>query len=251
MLHDVLTNVLLAIGIIVGGTTLLDMLLGPATKSFIAHATIKTWSVLDDLRRIRFVPVLRTEDAVFRMSLVCAMVNLWVYMNLAEKLARNVPVVLGFAIIVLSMSFFFMFAKGVAQVLIPVLLRPRRAYMILISSTFMLVIGSIITALATGWLASAIDGSFSYNWNEIAPYYEPTLITKVLIVISVIVGMLSNIILITGGMVVVPVLLSVVLSGMLAVSEFVLRRIAESSKGPMLAIGGFCGAVASLLKVFA
>jgi hypothetical protein len=204
MLHDVLSNALLAIGVIVGGTTLLDMLLGPLIKSSIANATIKTWSYLNDLRRIKFLPFLKTENAVFRMSMICVLVNVLIYKDIPELFFQE-TLVLFFITAPLFFAFLYVFTQSVAQILIPVLLKPASGYLILLWSLLILVISGLITLFLTTLLTSAINRTLSYQWDIFAPHYEPTLITKIVIVIGILIGFLSNIVLVAGASVVGPV----------------------------------------------
>ena len=61
----------------------------------------------------------------------------------------------------------------------------------------------------------------------------------------------STILFTTWAALFVPFVLAYLLSPILFISEFVVRRIAEYPKGPLLALSAFFGAVAALLKSFA
>ena len=167
MLHDALANALLAIGVVVGGTTLLDMLLGEATKTFIATATVKTWSYLDDLRRIKFISILRTEAAVFRISMLCVVVNIFILRNPIEDMLlrstsggspsdtlHNPPLFYGMI---------YVCTLNAAQTIIPVLLRRQSVVVIIITSVSLLLISGIVSLYLISVITSAINLSKRYQ----------------------------------------------------------------------------------------
>ena len=82
-------------------------------------------------------------------------------------------------------------------------------------------------------------------------WYEPSFITFGQATALVIVVILSTIISVVWVFLFVPLIAGYLLSPVLYISEFIIRRIAEYPKGPLLALSAFLGAVASLLKVFA
>jgi hypothetical protein len=255
MWHEVLSDALLAIGVIVAGTTLLDMLLGASIKSFIANATIKIWSYLDDLRRIKFIPRLRSDSAVFRMSMLCILINVWIFKDVSEdllyKISNKIPTITLLILMPLYFTFMVIIPIIIGKIIIPILLRPKTGLIILLLSSIMLIVSGILSFYLVALITNLINGSTSFHWSEFASGYEPTTMTYILLIVGIAIITLSNIVLITELIVLIPVLLSTILFVLLAISEFTLRRIAESPKGPMLAIGGLCGAVASVLKVFA
>jgi hypothetical protein len=251
MIHEFLTNALLAVGIIVGGTTLLDIFLGPATKTLIADMTITVWSYLDDLRRIKFISILRTDEAVFRLSYACAGINVYSYRKIPDLLPDGMSAVFYVFLSIASFSFIFIFTRSAAEFMIPILLKPKSGFTILFSSLLMLIIGGITWIFLSAFTMNAINRSVIYHFDEMFPHYEETVTTKILFVIGVIISMLSSIIGIVGMCVVVPVIVASALSIIVFICEFLIRRLAESPKGPMLAIGGVCGAVGSILKLFA
>jgi hypothetical protein len=229
--------------IAVAALKLLDFFVGDARKKWLNEKTLQLWfwlaeaknrSLLDWLRRYE-KPIFWTASllSVGSMSLLL--------LSLREAdLADMGPRLYGALVALL-----FIVTGGVlsARAVIPWIFRGETLLRVMLRSLAMVAIAFLVTILPVVLIFNGPE-----NLVAMAPSVS-FMQVLFLIAVSFFVSW-SSIVVLCALIVTLPTMFLYVVSLLLAISEFIARRVAESAKGPLLAMSTLIALVAGLFKLF-
>jgi hypothetical protein len=221
-----LANVLILLGGIVGLTALLDLLLSDAHKRSLSNVVVDLWDWLDHTKRLSWLDSLRSPKSVRALSVISAALSFCIALFGSEK---------------------FVFLSAIATAVVVDYLAPR-VFNRLLGGTPGRVTIRVIAVMAIALVAQVPLGLMLWYVYRYMP--EVTLVTIASDLVFLAVGGFTSILFITAAVVLVPIGCAFLTSIPLYSMEFLVRRIAEYPKGPILALSALCGGIASILKLF-
>jgi hypothetical protein len=231
-----IANILLVFAVLGGILALADILMSEQQKRNFSDSLVRAWSYLDDLKRLSFIEALRGHRARLIYfgtgGLLC--VALFLYTALFEGKGSIDEYVNAIAIIPGAVGLAYVGFVG------PWTLRATRPLPLF---------GRLLVFALPAILTITFYAAFEHWSNELfraIPFglYRPIVLSEIgsaMFLIAVLPFLLAT---------ALPLLFAYVGSIALFVAEIVMRRVAEYSKGPILAGSAICGAVAAALKVF-
>jgi hypothetical protein len=237
-----LADILIYLGIATAGMTLLDLLLSDRRKQNISELILRVWNYVDDASRTSLVDWLRRRRrkawhiVIFLLvaAIVPAGLIIWVD-HRAIFSVETLGLVSGFYALLfftIILSGFYAL-KGLAYALDA----DSPAYILFRAIWYVLVASSISIAIL--YFAMRLLDYPSYSG----------MLSLILTLLAMLLFTIIFTILFT--LVIAPLAIAYLIQFGLICSEFVVRRIAENSKGPLLAVSLLIAAVGTILKVFA
>jgi hypothetical protein len=237
-----IANLLLGLFGVIFVLALAEFLLSEEQKNQVTSATLRTWNLLDELAKLSFLSWLRRRKAHWAISATAAILPALFWESGIDTASALILALVGLLTI------------GVGPPLIAYSVGGRSAVSVFIRSVLVIVL-MVLSAIAiqmavTIWLLPEPDLSAAKgSLHEEAERYVTQILSstgyrKIMMVgaaLYALVGLLSLIIL-------VPLVLIFVARVVLAILEFLVRRIAEHPKGPILAASGLAGAVIAFVK---
>ncbi|MBR1252270.1 hypothetical protein JQ634_00975 [Bradyrhizobium sp. AUGA SZCCT0240] len=217
-------NILIGLGTAVFVLALLEILLSEEQKRSLANGVVQIWNILDDIKARSYLDWLRHGRSVPRMFFVLAICLLSAFFLVIASANTEE---LGYRVLIAGMLLASPFILLTAKFVISRLFVPAGAF-----ETIVRIILMALILCLPGWLGLSISEAAN-------PF------------IRVVAAALA---LYTFGMLLIwfvaaaPLVFSYVLMALLGTSEFVVRRIAEYPKGPLLAVSGLIAAVAAFTK---
>jgi hypothetical protein len=214
---------------------LLDLFLSPAQKTWLSNAVIETWNVLDEAKAWSFADWLKRPRAIWwlaaSLTLLSMSFQLWL-----ERAREKLPagyISSGPLQTLLNTAFIGIIVLLMARLIFARLL--RFTSMIQLSGRLLVIL--ICVGIALPLLGTFIDKLIFSEHGTVAVILifmiAPVAIT-LLCVLAVFLSMA----------------MAYLASAILYIGEFVVRRIAEYPKGPVLALSTFFGGVVALIKAF-
>lgn len=249
-----LANLLFVIGVLVFVLKISDIFLSEPQKRTLTSLTVRTWNILDEMRRTKprdwlKRPVVRRVIFITLLSWIALAVVYYFYLQLQQSSdafprdgdlpARDFvnPSIIGWIEAIgfgLGISIGFYIAwKVITRVLV------RQSWL-------HPVVAFALVLLITGvWV---LFGS-GHTYQRVFFIQSPVAFYA-LMFMMVLIGSFIEILILAWLLCVTPLVVSIIAMALLWPTEFIVRRIAEYPKGPLLALSGFCAAVAGFLKLF-
>ncbi|HZR89971.1 MAG TPA: hypothetical protein VFB02_24465 [Bradyrhizobium sp.] len=215
--------------------TTLDILLSPKQKDAIQLRTLRLWNWIDDVKRLLPLHALRERgERLFKNKIVQDVAGFAFLLALLLFLFQGPRFETGLKFIgsLIAEAFFLAFSLGTM-------------WLVLTSINFLLSAALWWDVLVRAFVICAAWWLWAYRF---LPYLMPQVEYSLLYF-----AYLSLFGITIGAAVIpatVPILAAVLLSGLLTVSETLMRRLAEYPKGVILGVSGLAGAISGALKLF-
>lgn len=215
-------DAVIGLSVVVGTLVVVDFLLTPAQTKWLSDRVLHFWTVLDDTKKGAYLDFIISTPfrvvAVITCVLVTAATVWWITGDFSHFWQWYlVALSLAASLLVIRIGFTWFFLAVAASGFI-----------------LAIVLAGIIVFFAVGVLIL----SWATNPASILGVILYTLSTVFLAVALVL------------GLTVAPAIVAYVLTFLLYPIEFLVRRIAEYPKGPVLALSAFGGGLAALFKIF-
>ncbi|TBF85829.1 hypothetical protein [Rhizobium leguminosarum] len=234
-----LTTLLVYVSALVAALAILDFLVSDKQKERLSDVVLRIWNRLDEMKQFSLLDVIR-RPAVRRAAIVVAtvlanciswylFVNFWGLHAVFSSVSDIVPFVIA-ALLGLSL--------GVAM--LNVMFRAKKLWWLALVSTIFFIVPASLSVATIGldfYFSSLVRQNMEYIF-----LYEIYMYTSDLLAFLTFTTFLFWII---------PAILFIVVYGsifLLLVSEFLVRRVAEYPKGPILAASALLGGLATLLS---
>jgi len=242
-----LATLLIWLSVAVAVLALADLFLSQAQKTWLSDALIKTWSVLDEAKSWSFADWLKKPRAMWWLAASMALLmsaapilrRVWMMGQLKREIEQQggaeyaLPPDLSLAVF-LTAAVFGIIILFIARLIFARLLRFTSAKQLSGRLVMIFSFAAIACYLLTIAVDKLDDGG---NARE---------------AIAVIIGIFLYIPIALVLLCVLAIFLSLamayVASAILSVGEFIVRRIAEYPKGPVLAVSAFLGGIVALIK---
>lgn len=236
-MKEMIANSLIAVGVVGLILTLFDIFLSERHKTALNNGLLRAWSFLDDMRRIRLRQKLRAWKANVFIPIFAALsvfgFAIWILANpLAPPitLGSGAVVFTGAAICWVLNRLNISFALRQSNLLKAVAV--ASAFAAISSLPFLLM---LISGNALAQRLVPVDGNVDLVQMLFVLFY----VSSSFITFALLIGWLS---------IALPLAIIVVLQISVSFLEFVLRRFAEYSKGPLLALSTISTGLGTMLK---
>jgi len=242
-----LTTLLIWLSASIAVLALADLLLSKAQKDWLSNAVIKIWSVLDEAKAWSFADWLKNPRArwwfAISIGLLMGVKQAWsIIMEESGEYLR--PDVLGDAVRNSPLNISLLAA--ISAILVALLSRPIFATLLNFTSrkglTLRLTVFSLVAVIVLVIMVVTLGLS--------EQALSETIFPVILIASIFVVGLPALLVSLCVLTILFALGLAYVASAILYVAEFVVRRIAEYPKGPILALSALLGAVSALIKAF-
>ena len=231
---------MLAIGLLTGAASVADILLNERQKRRLADLSVKAWYYIDIAKgRSMLAWINRNKSKKYLLMLAALLVSLFTIWAILKRDARQGSINNAYGTL--------------SVIVVPSCLFGLIAFNIILKASTPL--GALLRASA--WLAVflipvASVMVFANQYKEtLLPVSERITITQMLFVIAFVSSILSTAVLgIFWAVAAIPVALIYLGIMSLTTAEFLTRRIAESSKGPLLAFATFVTFAGAWLRFF-
>jgi hypothetical protein len=238
-LKDLIPDAILVLGLLVSILGLIDYFVSDAAKSKMALLTIRVWSKLDDQKQRPLVDRIRKHKTLWTLTAPILSLLLVVVSLALDPVIRTYhwPTPEG------GVWTFSEVAVLSLVVIIPV------GYLLAIYGISHLIIELVEHATSKEVMGYTLIGvavaSFLLEYGEVFTQTFP-----MLGVLFWFIGVLIGMPVFVGALVLFPVYCAYLASAILAGGEWIVRRVAESPRGLIVALGVALSAFAALLKIF-
>jgi len=239
-----LATLLIWLSAAVAVLALADLLLSKAQKDWLSNAVIKIWSVLDEAKAWSFADWLKNPRARwwFAISVGLLMGVQQAWSIITEESGEYLrPDVFGDAL--RNSPLIISLLAAWTAILVALLSRPIFARLLDFTSRKSLALRLTVFSLFA--LIVFVIMTLTLGLSEQSSIFPVILIASLLVL-----GLPALLVLLCVLTILFALGLAYVASAVLYVGEFVVRRIAEYPKGPVLALSALFGGVCALIKVF-
>jgi hypothetical protein len=230
-----LANLLITLSAAVAILALLDLFLSERQKALLTKWVTSAWSYLDDLRSLSLIDWLRNPNAHVWLGItfVLLFVSVAIWSTVVWYLRSNtatVFMVLAIAILILDWVF---------EILV-----------FLIPAIFATILSFLVHRhFALKLLATVLVAAIPFYLFFVFYHFAETQ-SNLLYSFFILLFLASGLLYLCGSVVLISIALTYVATAVLYVSEFVVRRIAEYPKGPILACSALFASLSAFMKAF-
>jgi hypothetical protein len=213
---------------------LVDILLSQAWKTRLSNAAIKTWNVLDEAKAWSFADWLRKPRAIWWLAISLTLLMICFHLWLERAREKSAP---DYTPLGQLQTFLVTAFLGITILLMARLIFAR----LLRFNSMTQLSGRLLILLICVGISYALLG---FTINKLLDEQPKVAVILMLVIAPVTVALLCLL------AVFLSIALAYLASAFLYVGEFVVRRIAEYPKGPVLALSALLGGVVALIKAF-
>lgn len=219
------SNILISLSVITLVSVLLEIFLSDAQKAALSMGLHRAWYLLADLKKTRWLDWLRRRSMQTLILLGAAPLIgaffLWAYLHRESRPDGVFDVAFIGSVAALSL--------GVGYCFIRFTLKAATLVSAVIRATLFLVV-ALAPAVSTGWFAVI-------HRTELTVANEPTLLQMLWVMAFISTLFITAGLVIAWASVALPLAIILALQGAIAAVEFILRRLAEYSKGLIVTVG--------------